>query len=206
MMRTVNTNQKNVLGDDFWLVDMQDRWKVKNRNAVCSASWWLWASFSYLTCCSKYVVWLMNNVSHNRLHDIFSTQDLCVINTDLNCSPLINFYGDDNKYRFDAHFIDIIGLPHEPEGGNEIASRGWMCNGFNPEGEARGMTQLHIHPRDAIPLPPKGSCSNPIVSWFTIQLLKETSYFLIATNFYKKFVKSSEFCQFCKWISKNSSN
>ena len=55
--RAVNTNQKNVLGDDFWLVDMQDRWKVKNRNAVCSASWWWWASFSYLTCCSKYFVW-----------------------------------------------------------------------------------------------------------------------------------------------------
>ena len=105
--RAVNTNQKNVLGDDFWLVDMQDRWKVKNRNAVCSASWWWWASFSYLTCCSKYFVWLMNNVFRNRLHDIFSRQDLCLINTDLNCSPLINFYGDDNKYRFDAHFIDI---------------------------------------------------------------------------------------------------
>ena len=105
--RAVNTNQKNVLGDDFWLVDMQDRWKVKNRNAVCSASWWWWASFSYLTCCPKYIVWLMNNVFRNRLHDIFSTQDLCLINIDLNCSTLINFYGDDNKYRFDAHFIDI---------------------------------------------------------------------------------------------------
>ena len=53
----------------------------------------------------------------------------------------------------------------------KLHPEGECAMGSNPEGEARGMTPLHIYPRDAILLPPKGSCSNPIVSWFTIQLL-----------------------------------
>ena len=77
-----------------------------------------------------------------------------------------------------------------------------MCNGFNPEGKARGMTQLHLHPRDAILLPPKGSCSNPIVSWFTIQFLKNKEQQQIA----EKFVKLTVFCKSRKRIAKKSSN
>ena len=68
----------------------------------------------------------------------------------------------------------IIFLLHEPEGCNEIASRGWMNNGSK---SSRGRSPrdddpLSIHPRDVISLHPKGSCSRNIVSWFTIYLIK----------------------------------
>ena len=64
----------------------------------------------------------------------------------------------------------------------KLHPEGECAMGSNPEGEARGMTPLHNHPRDAISLPPKGSCSNPIVSWFTIQLHKKQIEQIVSKN------------------------
>ena len=103
---------------------------------------------------------------------------------------------------------DIIGLPHEPEGGNEIASRGWMCNGFNPEGEARGMMthcqftqgmQFHCLPRAHVAILLShgllyNSLKNILFSNKEQQQIAE------------KFVKSTVLRQSCERIAKNSSN
>ena len=61
-------------------------------------------------------------------------------------------------------------LLHEPEGSIEIASRGLICIVLKiPRAKPEGLSTMHINPRDAILMLPKGSCSRNIVSWFTIQ-------------------------------------
>ena len=100
----------------------------------------------------------------------------------------------------------IIFLLHEPEGCIKIASRGLICIVLKiPRAKPEGFSTMHINPRDAISMHPKGSWSRDIVTWFTIQTRNYLTKWWISTvklhKMNKFSVKSLEKqCKNCKII------
>ena len=130
-----------------------------------SESWWLFHTTHYNTPFKNY---LWNQI---QIHYTSTFSRNFSVKSRIS---LVHFhfmiFSRETNCNFNSYIWNMF-LLHEPEGCNEIASRGWMGNGsISSRGRSpRDEDPLPIHPRDVISLHPKGSCSRNIVSWFTIQ-------------------------------------